>query len=119
MTSNMASSDDTLALRTRLETQLPAEIYNIIYDLTFTADPAIHLYGCATHCPSIDGPATAAKLASDYKHVLLNKRLPHLMHVDPISRRQFAASIFGGTYCAVLGPCGCQRLRMLMSEEQI
>lgn len=122
------ADNSTLALRNRLKTKLPAELYNIIYDLTFTADTKVHFFVCSHFCPHCGtGPKTQRGLAiserkhnqaKSCKHMTVNARLPHLLHVDRASRRQFAASFFGGPSSFVIyGACGAEKLKLLLSAE--
>ncbi|GIZ41103.1 hypothetical protein CKM354_000441900 [Cercospora kikuchii] len=87
-------SGSGLELRERLE-NLPQELYDYIYDLTFTAEAKIRIY---SHENSY-GP-TSSMLSNATKHysqqaVEVNERPPHLLHVDRASRQKFAKSFYG------------------------
>ncbi|PPJ60189.1 hypothetical protein CBER1_10133 [Cercospora berteroae] len=84
--------EDTAALRERLE-GLPQELYNEIYNLTFTAAPKIRFF--YEFCDSEKEPTIEGAKSSIEKRIVHNRLFSHLMHVDRASRLQFAKSHFG------------------------
>ncbi|CAK1358700.1 unnamed protein product [Cercospora beticola] len=84
--------EDTTALRERLE-GLPQELYNEIYNLTFTAASKIRFsyeLRFREEEPSIEGADSSIET-----RIVRNRLFSHLMHVDRASRTQFAKSHFG------------------------
>ncbi|GIZ48081.1 hypothetical protein CKM354_001115600 [Cercospora kikuchii] len=74
---------------------LPQELYDRIYDLTFTAATKIRIYRPG------HGDLVRQVLAELYEKspsdiVVFDERLPHLFHVSRASRELFAKSYFGG-----------------------
>ncbi|PPJ60197.1 hypothetical protein CBER1_10126 [Cercospora berteroae] len=99
---------DIMALRGLLDT-LPPELYNEIYDLTFTAEKRIHLLTRNTGGTE----ENLQELVQDYSFTSLNTRLPHLFHIDRASRAQFADSYFatsGSIFVIFPAPRGETRL---------
>ncbi|CAK1358714.1 unnamed protein product [Cercospora beticola] len=106
------SSVDTevLELRERLES-LPQELYNHVYDLTFTANPRIRIYGFSRWarlylCVAVYRYAISGRV------ITLDERLPSMFRVDRASRRKFAKSYFGGEdstfiFCGRFGTRTC------------
>lgn len=93
MTANQETAEATsvIAMRSRLQV-LPQELYDEIYDLTFTADAKIRV--------SISSDSTmpsAGWIARRYPSHLVgvNEQLPDLSRVDRHSRQQFLESYFG------------------------
>ncbi|GIZ41110.1 hypothetical protein CKM354_000442600 [Cercospora kikuchii] len=80
---------DSMALRGLLNT-LPPELYNEIYNLTFTAERKIHLLSQNTGGTE----ENHQELVQEHSFTTLNTRLPQLFHVDRASRAQFADSYF-------------------------
>ncbi|WPB02626.1 uncharacterized protein RHO25_007262 [Cercospora beticola] len=80
---------DSMALRALLHT-LPPELYNEIYNLTFTAEKRIHLLTRNTGSTK----ENLQELLQGYNFATLNAKLPHLFQVDRASRIQFADSYF-------------------------
>lgn len=97
--SNGTNSDE---LRKHLES-LPQELYNYIYDLTFTADAKVRLYARKHQSWRLELdwlPETCSEQV-----VTINEKMPHLFRVDRSSRTKFAASYFGGeSVFVVVGP---------------
>ncbi|PPJ60202.1 hypothetical protein CBER1_10121 [Cercospora berteroae] len=90
----MASdSDDSLKLRALIE-GLPQELQDIIYDMTFTADPKIHIYASARGVR--EGKLKELLAECSTRVVDLNDGLhPHLLWLDRHSRQKFASSYYG------------------------
>ncbi|GIZ41104.1 hypothetical protein CKM354_000442000 [Cercospora kikuchii] len=94
--SELDSSADAgiLELRERLES-LPQELYNHIYDFTFTATSRIRIFGIS---PWARFYLTTSVLpdTSSRRVVTFDERLPSMLRVDRASRKKFADSYFGG-----------------------
>ncbi|WPB02624.1 uncharacterized protein RHO25_007260 [Cercospora beticola] len=91
--SSASNGTNSLELRNLLES-LPQELYNHIYDLTFTAEVKLRFYSMKREM----GLLQLEELAATYPErvVTINEKPPHLLHVDRKSRAKFAASYFGG-----------------------
>ncbi|PIA88751.1 hypothetical protein CB0940_06721 [Cercospora beticola] len=89
-----SAGTDTLELRERLES-LPQELYNHIYDFTFTATSRIRIFGISPwarfYLTTSVLPDTASR-----RVVTFDERLPSMLRVDRASRKKFADSYFGG-----------------------
>ncbi|GIZ41119.1 hypothetical protein CKM354_000443500 [Cercospora kikuchii] len=106
-------AEDTLALRERLE-GLPQELYNEIYNLTFTAESKIRFFYKFSNrlvSPTIGGSETMIE-----KRLVRNQLFSHLLHVDRASRVQFAKSHFGQG--SILVTFGWQDLLCVLSAVQ-
>lgn len=79
-------------LRELLET-LPQEIYNDIYDLTFTAEPGVRDLGYISRRVPLGGPYGRPK---DAGKPFLGSDNRGLLQVDRASREKFAQSYYGG-----------------------
>ncbi|PPJ60203.1 hypothetical protein CBER1_10120 [Cercospora berteroae] len=104
----LGSSGDTdiLELRERLES-LPQELYNHIYDLTFTANPRIRIYGISRWARFYLTSSVLPNTISG-RVVAFDERLPNMFRVDRASRRKFAKSYFSGedsTFIFCVGYC--------------
>ncbi|CAK1358712.1 unnamed protein product [Cercospora beticola] len=87
------NGDDSLKLRELIE-GLPQELQDIIYDMTFTADPKVHI--CAWKRYVRDPKLKDAFAEYSARVVEFNKQLhPHLLWVDRHSRQKFASSYYG------------------------
>ncbi|PIA89260.1 hypothetical protein CB0940_06720 [Cercospora beticola] len=100
------NSSPELELRERLE-NLPQELYNYIYDLTFTAEAKIRIYTYDE-----DRGRVPAQLRDAMKHyskrvVTVHERPPHLLHVDRASRQNFAKSFYGNPDSIFIFSVGC------------
>lgn len=81
----MADSD-TMELRARLA-DLPQELYDTIFDFTFTAEPGIrYLDRFSPDCTELCNARPLFRVPDSV----------HLLHVDRTSRNQFARSYYGG-----------------------
>ncbi|PPJ60190.1 hypothetical protein CBER1_10118 [Cercospora berteroae] len=92
---------DSYTLRERLEA-LPQELYDMIYDFTFTAEAKIRLYGwhsqsqCQLDSNYLISNAELHKIADVYsKKIVTVDEIPHLFHVDRASRKKYAESFYG------------------------
>ncbi|KAF2166093.1 hypothetical protein M409DRAFT_23820 [Zasmidium cellare ATCC 36951] len=85
------ATDDSAELRARLET-LPQELYDQIYDFTFTAEPCVPYLDRLNLCPLVL-PCEAPKLG---RPLLQKSNRVKLLHVDRTSRHKFAQSFYGG-----------------------
>ncbi|USW57217.1 hypothetical protein Slin15195_G105360 [Septoria linicola] len=78
-------------LRERLE-DLPPELYDEIYSLTFTADRSFRIYASPWHKVHQGWLSVSANASS---RVTINEKVSHLFHVDRASRKKFSASYWG------------------------
>ena len=112
----MNKEDDSLALRARLEA-IPPELYNMIYDFTFTANAATRMETSPDYEFSKE-LVVASKLHVGESHYnTLNARLPHMLHVDRQSRLQFAKSYYGSSHYIVYGLFHMEQLMRVISRE--
>ncbi|KAK4494307.1 hypothetical protein PRZ48_014605 [Zasmidium cellare] len=93
-TDDTDDTNDTIELRTHLES-LPQELYDHIYDLTFTANPCVH-YLDRFYPRSVASFAKISKLSKVARPLFQKPDSPNLLHVDRASRRKFAQSFYGG-----------------------
>ncbi|GIZ41113.1 hypothetical protein CKM354_000442900 [Cercospora kikuchii] len=119
MTANQETAEATsvTAMRSRLQ-DLPQELYNGIYDLTFTADAKIRV-----SIPPDSTMPSAGWIARRYPSHLVgvNEPIPDLSRVDRHSRQQFLESYFGNPN-SMFVICGFKELQewaFLMSAEHI
>ncbi|PIA89101.1 hypothetical protein CB0940_06719 [Cercospora beticola] len=91
------SKDDSHTLRERLD-ELPPELWEMIYDLTFTADAKVRLYSQLPERKDSERLTSAKlhELAQGYsKEIVTVNEIPYLLHVDRASRNKFARSFYG------------------------
>ncbi|CAK1365435.1 hypothetical protein CB0940_10037 [Cercospora beticola] len=74
---------------------LPQELHDRIYDLTFTTAPKIRIYKPG-HGDLVRQVLAELHEKSPSNIVVFDERLPHLLHVSRASRELFAKSYFGG-----------------------
>lgn len=103
------SNDDSRASLElhELMDMLPQELYDQIYDLTFTAEAKIRIYNFdENYGPT---PAELRDATKQYSEqvVSINERIPHLLHVDRASRQKFAESYYGDPDSIFLFSMGC------------
>ncbi|PPJ60205.1 hypothetical protein CBER1_10128 [Cercospora berteroae] len=105
------------AMRSRLQS-LPQELYNEIYDSTFTADAKIRV----SISPDSTMPS-AGWIARRYPSHLVgvNEQLPDLSRVDRHSRQKFLKSYFGDpdSMFVVCGFTELQNWALLMGAEHV
>ncbi|PPJ60191.1 hypothetical protein CBER1_10119 [Cercospora berteroae] len=92
-----SSNDDcrtSLQLRELID-RLPQELYDQIYDLTFTAESKIRIYNYGRGYTHTLAPLTVATKHHSQRIVAVNESIPHLLHVDRTSRQKFAESYYG------------------------
>ena len=94
------TTDDSLALCTKLMT-LPQELYDEIYDLTFTASAASDMYTLPKH--SQTRPAVFKLQQKGIKYTTLKISMLHLLHVDRESRTKYAKSFYSLSRFVVCG----------------
>lgn len=92
--SDTTTEEDTAALRDHLES-LPQELYDMIYDLTFTANPEIRVVYLESDPPAGDEDPTSKLGPEGSKHVSRNRAFSHLLHVNRRTRARYAQSHFG------------------------
>lgn len=83
-------------VRARLD-KLPQELYDKIYDFTFSAEPGNRYLDCfvdPSYRPSKDGMRPLFQKPDSI----------HLLHVDRASRKQFARSYYGGSGAVFISP---------------
>lgn len=95
------SNEDSRTLRERLD-ELPPELWEMIYDFTFTAEERIRLYGwhsqsqCQLDSDYLISNAELHKIADVHsKKIVTVNEVPHLFHVDRASRKKYAESFYG------------------------
>lgn len=81
------AAEETAQLRTRLE-NLPQELYDEIYDLTFAAEPGIRY---------LDRFVPEGLKKDKIRPLFRGPDSVHLLHVDRASRAKFAKSYYGGS----------------------
>ncbi|CAK1358709.1 unnamed protein product [Cercospora beticola] len=100
--SNASNGTNSLELRNHLE-GLPQELYNYIYDLTFTAEAKVRLYAKKADIERLQLDELLENFSE--RAVTINEKVPRLLHVDRSSRTKFATSYFGGdSIFVVVGP---------------
>ncbi|CAK1358707.1 unnamed protein product [Cercospora beticola] len=92
--SNSSNNGDSLDLRRHIE-NLPQELYDRIYDLTFTATPKVRVYCMCADTREYLRLDRQIAVFSAKLNISVNEKLPHLLHVDRCSREKFAKSYFG------------------------
>ncbi|CAK1358704.1 unnamed protein product [Cercospora beticola] len=119
MTDNqeIAEATSVATMRSRLQ-DLPQELYNEIYDFTFTADAKIRV------SISLDSTMPSAEwIAKRYPSHLVgvNEQLPDLSRVDRHSRQKFLKSYFGNpdSMFVVCGFKEIQNWALLMDPEML
>ncbi|GIZ41108.1 hypothetical protein CKM354_000442400 [Cercospora kikuchii] len=111
---NASNGTDSLELRSHLES-LPQELYDYIYDLTFTADAKVRVYARNHQIWLLELDWLSEAYSEQV--VTINEKPPHLLHVDRSSRTKFAASYFGGaSIFVVVGPV---RYRTRFSQSHL
>ncbi|CAK1358715.1 unnamed protein product [Cercospora beticola] len=92
-----SSNDDSRASLElhELMDMLPQELYDQIYDLTFTAAAKIRIYIYGRGYSRGRAQLTAATKHYSRRVVAVNEKIPHLLHVDRASRQKFAESYYG------------------------
>lgn len=91
------SNDDSHTLRERLDA-LPPELWEMIYDWTFTAGAKIRMYSWEPESQYFRRVTCAElhELAQGYSNDMVTvNEIPHLLHVDRASRKKFAESFYG------------------------
>ncbi|CAK1358708.1 unnamed protein product [Cercospora beticola] len=110
---NGSDKRDALELRDHLES-LPQELYNTIYDLTFTADAKIRIYASK---PAVEAEGLNYLVAKHFDHVVLNEPLPNTLWVDHNSRKKVAASFFRGESTFIFFGFDRDCFRILMGAD--
>ncbi|PPJ60199.1 hypothetical protein CBER1_10124 [Cercospora berteroae] len=100
--SDATNGTNSLELRNHLEC-LPQELYNYIYDLTFTADAKVRLYARKYEIKYLELDHLQKTFSE--RAVTINEPPPDLLHVNRHSRTKFASSYFGQeSIFVIVGP---------------
>ncbi|KAI5363157.1 hypothetical protein Slin14017_G068380 [Septoria linicola] len=110
------SAVEELTLRERLE-DLPPELYDEIYSLTFTADRSFRIYASPWHKVHQGWLSVSANASS---RVTINEKVSHLFHGDRASRKKFSASYWGnGSQSLMYGLRNLPPMCRLLRDKEI
>ncbi|PPJ60187.1 hypothetical protein CBER1_10131 [Cercospora berteroae] len=120
----MGDVDDVAALQTGLA-RLPQELYDLIYDLTFTANAAVRMFfkdrGADEDDYIIPRVSSDGPLGFLPCHTTRNQRLPrNLTQMDRTSRFKYARSFYGqNSIIVVCGHLGLTKLLSTMQSDHV
>ncbi|CAK1358701.1 unnamed protein product [Cercospora beticola] len=113
------TEEDTAALRDHLE-NVPQELYDMIYDMTFTAEPEVRVIYPENVRPVGDQDPTGKLKPGRSIHVSRNQAFSHLLHVDRRTRARYAQSHFGQwSLMIVFGIVMLDRLVKAMDKRHV